>query len=153
MNPWGDLISNKLLWTALLAWLVAQVSKTILYSIINRRFAVSRLVGSGGMPSSHAATVCALTTASAFEYGFQSFQFAVTLILATIVIYDARGVRLETGKQASVIKSILETLETENKLVIPKMELQELVGHTPFQVLIGSILGIAIACLSYLTPA
>ena len=139
---WAQLIHNKLLMTAILCWLVAQAAKTVLYSVMNRKFDVRRLWGSGGMPSSHAATVCSLATGTLLEYGADTFEF--------VVLYDARGVRLETGKQAEVLNSIIDGLENEHKLIIPKLELKELVGHTPFQVFIGSLLGIILTLFAYL---
>ena len=150
MDFWSGLLANKILWTAILCWFVAQVAKTVLYTVMNRKFAIERMVGSGGMPSSHAALVCSLATSCAVVYGAASFQFAVAVIFAMVVMYDARGVRLETGKQAQVLNDILEGLASEGKLVLPKMKLKELVGHTTFQVFIGSLLGIGITLLVYL---
>ena len=150
MDIWTQLINNKLLMTAILCWLVAQAAKTVLYSVMNRKFDVRRLWGSGGMPSSHAATVCSLATGTLLEYGAGTFAFAFAAIFAIVVLYDARGVRLETGKQAEVLNSIIDGLENEHKLIIPKLELKELVGHTPFQVFIGSLLGIILTLFAYL---
>jgi len=140
-----DLIRNKLLVAALSGWVIAQLAKVILYTIVNKQFSFERLTGSGGMPSSHAATVCALTTAAAKEFGAGSFEFAVSFVLASIVLYDARGVRLETGKQAVTITAIIDHLLNEGKILkLPEYKLKEFIGHTPFQVLIGSIMGIGI---------
>ena len=104
-------------------------------------------MGSGGRPSSHSATVCALTTAAALEYGAGSFEFAVSFVLAMVVMYDAIGVRRETGKQAKLLNSIL----MENPLKLNAEGLQEIlkeyVGHTPLQVLAGAILGIGLSLL------
>ena len=104
-----------------------------------------RLVGSGGMPSSHSATVCGMTTAAALHYGVGSFEFAVCFILSMVVMYDAMGVRRETGKQAKLLNSIL--LENPLKLSgeVLQEKLKEYVGHTPLQVAAGAILGIALA--------
>ncbi len=141
----NDLLSNRILLVSMLSWFVAQFIKMILYLIMNRELKIERMVGSGGMPSSHAATVCALATSSLLTYGLASFQFAVTFILMTIVLHDARGVRLETGKQATILNRMIEIYNTDNKIVFPK--LKELVGHTPLQVLIGALLGIMIAVI------
>lgn len=92
----------------MVAWAIAQLAKVILYTIVNREFKFERLVGSGGMPSSHAATVCALVTSSVKQFGVGSFEFAISFILAAVVLYDARGVRLETGKQAVTITAIID---------------------------------------------
>lgn len=139
-----DLVHNKILIAALSGWVIAQLAKVILYTIVNKQFSFERLTGSGGMPSSHAATVCALATA-AKRFGAGSFEFAVSFVLASIVLYDARGVRLETGKQAVTITAIIDHLLNEGKILkLPEYKLKELIGHTPFQVLIGSIMGIGI---------
>ncbi|MEA4892382.1 MAG: divergent PAP2 family protein [Peptococcaceae bacterium] len=144
MQVWEKLLANKILISAVAAWLAAQGIKTALYSLINKKFSWERLTGSGGMPSSHAATVCALATASALEYGLSSFEFAVSLILAAVVMYDARGVRYESGRQATVLNWILSRMEPhpEEK---PIDQLKEFIGHTLLQVVMGAILGIAVA--------
>lgn len=143
------LITNKILITATAAWFVAQLAKMIIYLIINREVKWERLVGAGGMPSSHTSTVIAFSLATLAEYGTGSFQFAIALLLAIIVIHDARGVRYETSKQAVVLNKILNDLFTDPNpdLVIPR--LKELVGHTPFQVFIGGIVGfiVGIICI------
>lgn len=144
----GDLLNNRILIVCALSWFAAQLLKTIIYLIMNKQLKLERMVGAGGMPSSHAATVCALVVATVFEYGAGSFQFAVTLILALVVLHDARGVRLETGKQATILNRILESWAYDNKLVLPK--LKEFVGHTPTQVLVGGIMGVVIAVLAYI---
>lgn len=131
-------------------WLVAQVLKTAIHMWFNRRFVAERLIGSGGMPSSHSATVCALVTASGFEYGGGSFQFAMAAIFAIIVMYDAMGVRRETGIQAKVLNEMMEMFVHMGKEMSVEDKLKEFVGHTPLQVLMGALLGIGIAVLMYL---
>ena len=103
-----ELLQNRILWIALAGWCAAEVLKTIIYWIVNKELDLSRLVGDGGYPSAHSALVTALAVASAKAYGLDSFQFAVTAILAAIVMHDAHGVRLETGRQARTINSILD---------------------------------------------
>ena len=140
-----DLLNNRILIAALVAWAIAQAIKAILYTIVNREFKFERLVGSGGMPSSHAATVCALTTAVAMQFGLGSFEFAVSFVLSSVVLHDARGVRQEAGKQAVTITAIIDHLIKEGTIIeLPNWELKELIGHTPLQVLIGSIMGICV---------
>ncbi len=140
-----DFLDNRILIAALVAWAIAQAIKAILYTIVNREFKFERLVGSGGMPSSHAATVCALTTAVAMQFGFGSFEFAISFVLTSVVLHDARGVRQEAGKQAVTITAIVDHLIKEGKILeLPNWELKELIGHTPLQVLIGSIMGIGV---------
>lgn len=126
-------------------WVVAQVLKTILDIALNHSFNPERLVGSGGMPSSHSATVCALTTAAGLKYGGGSFEFSICFILSMVVMYDAIGVRQETGKQAKVLNRLL--FEDFLKLdgVVLQEKLKEYVGHTPIQVAAGAILGVIIA--------
>ncbi len=140
-----DFLNNRILVAALVAWAIAQAIKAILYTIVNREFKFERLVGSGGMPSSHAATVCAMTTAVAMQFGFASFEFAISFVLTSVVLHDARGVRQEAGKQAVTITAILDHLIKEGTIIeLPEWELKELIGHTPLQVLIGSIMGICV---------
>ncbi len=140
-----DFLNNRILVAALVAWAIAQAIKAILYTIVNREFKIERLVGSGGMPSSHAATVCAMTTAVAMQFGLGSFEFAISFVLTSVVLHDARGVRQEAGKQAVTITAILDHLIKEGTIIeLPEWELKELIGHTPLQVLIGSIMGICV---------
>ncbi len=145
MQFFQDMFRNHVLVAAMVAWAIAQFAKVILYTIVNKEFKFERLVGSGGMPSSHAATVCALMVSAAKQYGAASFEFAVSFVLAAVVLYDARGVRLETGKQAVTITAIIDHFIKEGTIIeLPEFELKELIGHTPFQVLIGGIMGIGI---------
>ena len=145
MDIWQKLLANQVLMSAVAGWTVAQVLKTIIDLILNKNFNAERLVGSGGMPSSHSATVCGLTVASGLRYGVGSFEFAVSFILGMIVMYDAMGVRRETGKQAKLLNSIL--LENPLKLSgeVLQERLKEYGGHTPLQVCAGAILGIGLA--------
>ena len=145
MDFFKGLLENRILIAALVAWAIAQAIKAILYTIVNREFKFERLVGSGGMPSSHAATVCALTTAVAMQFGLASFEFAISFVLSSVVLHDARGVRQEAGKQAVTITAIIDHLIKEGTIIeLPEWELKELIGHTPLQVLIGSIVGIGV---------
>lgn len=98
MNIWNELLSNQVLVSAVVGWTVAQVLKTMIDFALNRSINWERMVGSGGMPSSHSATVCGLTTAAAIRYGVGSFEFAVCFVLSMVVMYDATGVRRETGQ-------------------------------------------------------
>lgn len=137
---------NQILLTGLVAWICSQLIKTIIHLIINKKFEWERLTGDGGMPSSHSATVSAVAVATGLLTGWDSPVFAVAVILALIVMHDARGVRQETGKQARVINDILELFESmgQGKLT-PQETLKELVGHTQRQVFAGAALGIVIA--------
>ncbi len=150
MDFFRELGDNKIFMTAAAGWLVAQVLKTLMHLILVREFKAERLVGSGGMPSSHSSTVCALAAAAGYEFGVGSFEFAISLLLAIVVMYDAMGVRRETGIQAKLLNDILRTFEDMGRSEISAHDkLKEFVGHTPFQVLIGAILGVFIAFLAY----
>ncbi len=145
MQFFSELIQNKILMTSAAGWVIAQVLKTIIHTFLNREFVVERMVGGGGMPSSHSSTVCALAAACAIEYGVSSFEFAVTAILALVVMYDAIGVRQETGKQAKVLNDMVELFSHMGKDMDIEKQLKEFVGHTPLQVLAGAILGVLTA--------
>ncbi len=147
MNFLYELVHNMIFMSAVLGWFIAQVLKTVIYMFINKKFVAERMVGSGGMPSSHSATVCALATAAGMTYGGSSFEFAISVILAIIVMHDAMGVRRETGIQARVINEMLEAFTNMGKEMSPEEKLKEFVGHTPLQVLAGAILGILIAVI------
>ena len=137
----ADLLQNRVLLAAVAGWTAAQVLKTILVLIIEKELRLERLMGSGGMPSSHSATTCALATACSVIHGPDSTQFALASILAFIVMYDACNVRLETGKQAIAIKELQELLQKMGQKLSPEEKLKELVGHTLPQVLVGALLG------------
>lgn len=151
MNFFSALGSNTIFMAAAYSWLAAQIIKTLIHLFITKEFIAERLVGSGGMPSSHSSTVCALATSTCIEYTAASFEFAVAAIFAIVVMYDAMGVRRETGIQAKLLNDIIKTFEDMGRPEISAHDkLKEFVGHTPFQVLIGALLGIAIAILCYI---
>ncbi|SCY24938.1 divergent PAP2 family protein [Butyrivibrio sp. INlla14] len=139
-----EILSNKILIASFFGWLSAQFLKTIIYILVNKEFNAERLLGDGGMPSSHSATVMALVTSTAFYYSFSSFEFAVSAIMALIVMHDAMGVRRETGIQAKVINNMMEWFQEMNSDIPVEQKLKEFVGHTPLQVFFGAILGIVI---------
>lgn len=145
MNIWHEILGNQVLICSVVGWTVAQVLKTMIDVYLNKSFNPERLFGSGGMPSSHSATVCALTTASGIQYGAGSFEFAISFVLAMIVMYDAMGVRRETGKQAKLLNHLFFENILELDGVILQEKLKEAVGHTPLQVFAGAILGIGIS--------
>ena len=142
-----ELVHNRIFVSAVLGWFIAQVLKTIIHLFLTKQFVAERMIGSGGMPSSHSATVCALATATGMVYGGGSFEFAIAVILAIIVMHDAMGVRRETGIQAKVINEMLEIFTNMGKKMSPEEKLKEFVGHTPLQVLAGGILGILLAVM------
>lgn len=150
MKFFQEIMTNKIFWVALLGWLIAQVIKTIIHLIVTKEFVAERLVGSGGMPSSHSSTVCSLATAVFYEYGAAGFEFAISIALAIIVMHDAMNVRLETGRQAKLLNDIMDTFKSMGRKEFSTQQtLKEFVGHTPFQVLMGAILGVLWAILAY----
>lgn len=150
MSFFSELFTNTIFLAAALGWLIAQILKTFIHMFFTKEFVAERLVGSGGMPSSHSATVCSLATAACFEYGAGSFEFAISLILAIIVMYDAMGVRRETGIQARLLNDIVEIFADMGRSEISANDkLKEFVGHTPLQVLAGAVLGVVIAFILY----
>ncbi len=142
-----ELLDNPVFIAAVMGWFVAQVLKTIIHLIITKEFVWERMVGSGGMPSSHSATVTALATAVGIEYGGGGFEFAIAVILAIIVMHDAMGVRRETGIQAIVLNEMMELFQEMGKKMPIEEKLKEFVGHTPLQVLMGAVLGIIIGAV------
>ena len=143
MEFFAELAQNRVLWTAMLCWLSAQVIKVIFYAVRNRHFSFERLVGAGGMPSSHSATVCGLAVAVGRTCGLASPMFAIAMIVAAVVMYDAAGVRRAAGEQAKVLNRLI----LEQDWSQAQKNLKEFLGHTPLEVLAGAILGIALAFL------
>ena len=144
------LFGNYILTVAMFSWLAAQVCKTIINYFICGTFDLERMYGAGGMPSAHSALVCSLFMATAKSEGIASPLFAITFILAAIVMYDAMGVRHETGEQAKVLNKLMDDWlqdEEEGSPLFQIKKLKEKVGHTPFEVLSGVLLGILIAIL------
>lgn len=140
-----ELLRNQIFVSAVLGWLIAQILKTLIHTFLTKQFVAERMVGSGGMPSSHSATVCALATATGMQYGGSSFEFAMAAIFAIVVMYDAIGVRRETGRQGRVLNEMMEVFTKMGSKLSVEDSLKEFVGHTPLQVLMGAILGILIA--------
>ena len=142
-----DLITNWVLIIPLCAWMLAQATKLLIALSQGKGLDLSFFVSSGGMPSAHSAMVCALATAIAMKQGFGSAYFAIAVILALIVMYDAAGVRQSVGRQSVLINTIILELKRKEPLVKIEADLRELMGHTPFEVIIGAALGIVFAWL------
>ncbi len=140
----NELLLNRSLIIAATAWLTAGVLKVLVELLVNKRFNISRVFGAGGMPSSHTATVVSLSISLGYYEGLKSASFALAVIFTIIVIHDAVGVRLETGKQAKVLNKMLFESKAFSELDF-ETALKEYVGHTPFQALIGAIVGAAVA--------
>ena len=130
---------------AFILWFLIQTFKVLTDLVVNKKLNVRRIVGAGGMPSSHSAIVCSLATCVGKEYGFDSGIFAIAMVMAFVVMYDAAGVRRAARKQARILNKILETpglttIEVQEKLV-------EVLGHTPIQVFVGAILGVVVGAI------
>jgi acid phosphatase family membrane protein YuiD len=139
----SDVIKNKIFMVTLSAWAVAQTIKVSLGVIRKKKFDFRWFVGTGGMPSSHAAGACCLATAIGFKYGFDSVYFALAASFALVVMFDAQGVRRATGKQAYILNKIMDDIYWQGKT--KESRLREHIGHTPIEVITGCLIGIAIA--------
>ena len=138
-----DFFGNYILISAILGWMMAQFLKLFTGLLTERKFSLKLMFSNGGMPSSHSATVMALCSACAVKEGFASPYFAISVVLAVIVMNDALGVRYETGEQAKILNKITKELFSGSSAEI-NTGLKELVGHTPFQVFMGAVLGIVV---------
>lgn len=144
MHDFEALFQNRILGTALLAWLIAQTLKVLLVLIQTRKLDIARMFGAGGMPSSHSAIVVSMAFAIGFSQGFDSAVFALAAVFALVVMYDAAGVRRAAGKQAKLLNRIVVELFEEKKKLDYEV-LKELLGHTPVEVLAGAVLGALVA--------
>lgn len=141
----GIIFGNKILDIVVISWFAAQGYKALTTIIKDRRVNLKKFTESGGMPSSHTSSVMALTTAIGLKDGFNSSAFAITLVFAIVVMYDASGVRRAAGKQAGVLNYLIDILGKKDKNIKIEEELKELIGHTPFEVVVGAVLGVAVA--------
>ena len=141
---WTAIINNQVLISGIVGSFSAQIIKTIIYALINKKFDIRRLVGDGGMPSAHSSTVCCMATTAGITCGVDSAIFAVAVIFAFVTMRDALGVRRQAGKHAVVLNQLIEIFDPTNEL-LPEQRLKEFVGHTPMQVLTGAVWGIAMA--------
>lgn len=132
---------------ALISMISVQIIKFLSTMIINRRVNFERLTGTGGMPSSHAASVSALATAVGLEAGFDSALFAVAAFFSFVVMYDAAGIRRAAGRQARVLNRMIDDLKAHQ--VVEGETLRELLGHTPVEVFVGTAYGICVALVLY----
>lgn len=147
MQEFGDILDNSVLFIAVIACLVAQALKLIVDLAKNRKFNVRVLTTTGGMPSAHSALVTSLATGVGQTSGWASPEFAIATIFAIIVMYDAAGVRQAAGKQARILNQMIDELFSKDH-EFNEDKLKELLGHTPFQVIVGSALGITISWLA-----
>lgn len=142
-----EILNNQILRITLFAWAIAQFLKVFIVLWTQKKWDFTRLVGAGGMPSSHSALVTALATGIGRDYGFDSGEFALALTIALVVMYDAAGVRRAAGKQAEVLNQILDDLY-HHRVEFNRERLKELLGHTPVEVLAGAGLGIIVGIFS-----
>jgi len=141
----NTLFDNRVLVAAFLGWAIAQVTKTIYDLFKQRKLVVGRLVSSGGMPSSHSSLVTGLATATGRVAGVGSVAFAIAVVLASIVMYDAAGVRRAVSIQARILNQMID--EAFQGKPFAEKRLRELIGHTPIQVFVGGLLGILVGLL------
>ena len=138
---------NNVIIVSICAWAISQLIKVITGLVQKKHIDFRSLTASGGMPSSHSAIVSSLATSVAITEGFESIAFGISVILALVVMYDAAGLRRSVGKQAVVLNRILSELRERRPVTDLEQDIRELVGHTPFQVIVGALLGTVIACL------
>lgn len=136
-------MENQILSITLIAWAFTQTIKVTLGVIREKKFNFSWFIGTGGMPSSHAAGATAMAVSSGLELGFSSPIFALAFVFAMVTMFDAQGVRRAAGEQAKILNKVIDDIYWQGK--IGSGQLKELLGHTPFQVLIGSVIGALIA--------
>jgi len=142
-----EIFQNRILLTTLAVWVLAQSMKVILGVFKEKRFNFRWFIGTGGMPSSHAAGASALATAVGLEYGFNSPLFAVAAVFTMVTMFDAQGVRRATGYQATILNKMMDDIYWKGQ--IEEQRLKELVGHTPIEVLAGFAFGVVCAMVLY----
>jgi len=143
----AEIYKNRILMTTISAWLIAQTIKVAIGVVRKKKFDFRLFIGSGGMPSAHAAGAACLGASIGMERGFDSVYFALAFAFAIVVMFDAQGVRRSTGKQAGILNKIMDDIYWQGK--IQELRLRELIGHTPVEVIAGLSLGIIIALVSY----
>lgn len=141
----GIILGNRILDVVFIAWFIAQFYKVLVSIITERRITLKRIFETGGMPSSHSSTMTALVTSIGLVYGTNNVEFAIAFVLAGIVMYDAAGIRRAAGKHAGLLNKLLERINVKIGEKIYDGKLKELLGHTPFEVFIGGIVGIIVA--------
>ncbi len=140
-------VHNKVFFITLVTWAVAQGIKVVLGVIQEKKFNFRWFIGTGGMPSSHAAGAAALATTCGLDQGFDSGLFAVAAVFALVTMFDAQGVRRATGQQAEILNQVMDDIYWKGK--IEGGRLIELIGHSPFQVFIGTLLGCVLSAVLF----
>jgi acid phosphatase family membrane protein YuiD len=146
-NLFKELAANRIFIATILAWIIVQTIKVLSASIITKKFDFRWFIGTGGMPSAHAAGATAMAIAAGLDLGFTSPIFTLAVVFALVTMFDAQGVRRSAGKQAEILNKIMDDMYWKGR--IEEKRLAELLGHTPFEVIIGSLLGAAIALACY----
>ena len=141
-----EIYKNKIFLTTLSSWAIAQTIKVSIGVVRSKKFDFRWFVGTGGMPSSHAAGASCLASAIGLQYGFDSVYFALAAAFAIVVMFDAQGVRRATGRQARILNKMTEDIYWQGR--IQDDRLRELVGHTPVEVIAGFLLGVTIAFIA-----
>ena len=145
--PIDQFLSNRVVIATFSAWFIAQILKVVIGAVVEKRFNFKWFVGTGGMPSSHSAGAAALATSIGYTCGLDTPLFALAFMVALVTMFDAQGVRRDTGIQAEALNKIMEDIYL--KKPVKEERLKELVGHTPFQVLIGAAIGIMVTIFYY----
>lgn len=145
MNTFTDFIQNKYIYIPILLWFGIQLFKLLYDLVTTKKFNFKRILGAGGMPSSHSAVVTSLATLIGKNIGVGTPMFAMALIFAFVVMYDAAGVRRAAGKQAKLLNKLVETPGLSNIQVQEK--LVEVLGHTPMQVIVGAAIGVIVGLI------
>lgn len=148
MRYFFEFMENDIMWTAIIAWFAAQLLKVVFVFVEDRKLNFKRLVGSGGMPSSHSSFTVALAASVGFYEGFYSCAFAICFCFALVVMYDAAGVRRSAGQQARILNRIVDEWE-KGDFSNTEKKLKELLGHTPIEVVAGAVLGLIIAIIRF----
>ncbi len=144
----GIIFNNRILDVVFISWALAQGYKILTEIVMYKKISLSTIWTTGGMPSSHSSTVTALSTSIGLIHGFSGTNFAIAMIFSGIVMYDAAGIRRAAGKQAGIINRILDKIPHNIYLTgVREEKLKELLGHTPFEVVVGAILGVVVAFL------
>ena len=144
---WQQIAHNRIFLITLTVWFLAQATKVVVGFFVEKRFNFCWFIGTGGMPSSHAAGAAALATCIGLNQGFDTALFAVAASFAMVTMFDAQGVRRATGQQATILNKMMDDIYWKGQ--IEEKRLKELVGHTPIQVLAGLLFGILCAVMLY----
>ena len=146
-DSWQQVSHNHILLITLMVWVLAQAAKVVVGVFQEKRFNFRWFIGTGGMPSSHAAGASALATAVGLNQGFDSVLFAMAASFAMVTMFDAQGVRRSTGQQAWILNKMMDDIYWKGQIETKRPK--ELVGHTPVQVVAGFIFGIVCALILY----